>query len=110
MKRKILIISLLLLSTFTSVQTFAKNDKKAIEEKVAAMTKEQKDTRIAEIKARVEEIKNMDKSKLTSADKKALRHELRDMNTESKAMGTGGVYISLGALIVIILLLILILK
>ncbi len=74
------------------------------------MTKEQKASRIAEIKARVEEIRNMDKSKLSGADRKALRHELRDMNTESKALGTGGVYISLGALIVIILLLILILK
>ncbi len=110
MKRKILIIILLLLASFTSVQTFAKNDKKAIEEKVAIMTKEQKEARITEIKARVNEIKNMDKSKLTSEDKKALRHELRDMNTESKAMGTNGVYISLGALIIIVLLLIIILK
>lgn len=110
MKRKVVVILLLLLASFTSIPTFAKNDKKAIEEKVASMTKEQKETRIVEIKARVEEIRNMDKSKLTSADRKALRHELRDMNTESKALGNGGIYISLGALIIIILLLILILK
>ncbi len=104
------VIFLMLLLSFASVQVFANGDKKAIEEKVAVMTKEQKEARVAEIKARVEEIKNMDKSKLSGADKKALRHELRDMNAESKVLGTGGVYISLGALIVIILLLILILK
>lgn len=59
------------------------------------------------IKARVEEIKNMDKSMLTSAERKALRKELRVLGKEAR--NNGGVYLSVGAIIIIILLLILIL-
>lgn len=80
-------------------------------EAIASMTTEQKEARMAEMKARVKEIKAMDKSQLTKADRKALRAELRSMNKEARAMGyAGGVYISIGALIIIILLLILILR
>ena len=80
-------------------------------ETIAAMTKEQKEARMTEMKARVKEIKAMDKSKMTKEERKALRMELKSMNKEAHAMGyTGGVYISVGALIIIILLLILILR
>ncbi len=50
------------------------------------MTEAQKESRIAEMTARVQEIKDMDRSTLSSADKKALRHELSDMNNEAKAL------------------------
>jgi hypothetical protein len=77
---------------------------------IANMTKEQKEARFAEMKARVLEIKAMDKSTLSKAERKALRAELKGMNKEAKSMGyTSGIYISVGALIIIILLLILIL-
>ena len=76
-------------------------------EAIAHMTAEQKEARITEIKARANEIKAMDKSQLTKADRKALRAELRSMKKEARAVT--GVYISVGALIIIILLLILIL-
>ena len=57
--------------------------------------------------SRVNEIKEMDKSNLSSAEKKGLRKELRSLKHELK---TGkGVYLSVGAIIIIILLLILIL-
>lgn len=62
---------------------------------------------LVRIKARVEEIKDMDKSTLTSADRKALRKELRVLGKEAR--NNGGVYLSVGAIIIIILLLILIL-
>jgi hypothetical protein len=78
---------------------------------IANMTKEQKEARMTEMRERVKEIKAMDKSKMTREERKALRVELRQMNKEAHAMGyTGGVYISVGALIIIILLLILILR
>ncbi len=109
MKRKFIMFSLVLLASFASVQTFAKTDKHTIEEKVAAMTQEQKEARAEEIKARVLEIQAMDKSNLSSEDRRALRHELRDMNKESKALGNGGIYISLAGIVIIILVLILIL-
>lgn len=80
-------------------------------ETIAGMTTEQKEARMVEMKARVKEIKAMDKSQLTKQDRKALRAELRSMNKEARAMGyAGGVYLSVGALIIIILLLILILR
>jgi Ribonuclease G/E len=57
---------------------------------------------------RLDEIKAMDKTDLNSAERKELRKEVRDIKKELKEMN-GGVYISVGAAIIIILLLILIL-
>jgi len=55
---------------------------------------------------RIEEIKSIDKSKLSFAEKRALRKEVRDINGKLKAMGEY-IYISLGAILLIVLLLIL---
>jgi hypothetical protein len=57
---------------------------------------------------RLEEIKGMDKSELTSSEKKDLRKEVRSIKKELKTMNDG-VYLSVGAIIVIALLLILLL-
>ena len=72
------------------------------------LTDDQKKARLEEIRVRVTEIKEMDRSSLSRTERKALRKELRSMNKESKEM-RGGVYLSVGAIIIIILLLILIL-
>lgn len=64
--------------------------------------------RMEEISRRVEEIKGMDRSQLSSQDRKDLRNELLNMKKEAKAT-SGGVYLSVGAIIIIILILILIL-
>ena len=58
---------------------------------------------------RLNEIKNMDKSNLTSNEKKTLRKEVRMTKKQLYDGGYGGVYISVGAAIIIILLLILLL-
>ena len=73
------------------------------------MTAEQRDAKVKDIQRRVEEIKSMDKSKLTKQDRKVLKKELREMKKQANAVGGGGVYLSVGAIIIIILLLILIL-
>ncbi|NER10164.1 hypothetical protein SAMN06265375_101298 [Muriicola jejuensis] len=52
---------------------------------------------------RLEEIKAMDKSNLERAEKKALRMEVRAIKTQLRTTGNG-IYISAGALIVILLL------
>jgi len=65
------------------------------------------ENRAQEIMQRLEEIKAMDKSMLTRAERKDLRKEVKAMKREARE--TRGVYISIGALIIIILLLILIL-
>lgn len=57
---------------------------------------------------RLEEIKEMDKSDLSSKEKKALRKEVRSIKAELRSTGNG-VYLSVGAIIIIILLLILLL-
>lgn len=57
---------------------------------------------------RLDEIKKMDKSSLTSVEKKELRKEVRSIKKTLKA-SNNGVYLSVGAIIIIILILILIL-
>ncbi|HJS01496.1 MAG TPA: hypothetical protein VJ780_11225 [Flavobacterium sp.] len=56
---------------------------------------------------RLNEIKEMDKSNLSTAEKKELRKEVKTIKKDLKSMGRG-VYLSVGAIIIIILLLILI--
>lgn len=58
--------------------------------------------------ARLAEIKNIEKSKLSFLEKKQLRMEVRSIKKELKALGEG-IYISAGAVIVIIILLIILL-
>lgn len=64
---------------------------------------------LSEITQRVIEIQNMDKTNLTSSEKKALRKELLDMKKKAGTLDQR-VYLSVGAVIIIILLLILILR
>jgi hypothetical protein len=66
------------------------------------------DMHARQLMARLKEIKEIDKSNLTSSEKKELRKELREMKREVKKE-TKGVYLSVGAIIIIILLLILLL-
>jgi hypothetical protein len=110
MKPKIygLFLSLLLTITVTNIHAADIDDKTPKKERVADMTDEQKAARIEEITTRVNEIKDMNKSSLTKADRKALKKELKEMNKEARVI-KGGVYLSVGAIIIIILVLILIL-
>lgn len=62
----------------------------------------------AEVKVmlnRLEEIKAMDKSTLSSAERKELRKEVRTIKKDVRASGNG-LYISSGAIIIILLLII----
>jgi len=80
-----------------------------------SFAKEKKELSVAEqakldsIENRVYEIQHMDKSTLSKAEKKELKTELKTMKKEAKALGGGGVYLSVGAILIIILVLILIL-
>ncbi len=71
-------------------------------------TKEVESAEAKTIIARLNEIKAMDKSKMTSSEKKQLRKEVRTLKTNLAGL-SGGVYLSVGAIIVIVLLLILLL-
>ncbi|ERM83609.1 hypothetical protein P872_03010 [Rhodonellum psychrophilum GCM71 = DSM 17998] len=63
--------------------------------------------RMDEIESRVMEIKKMDFSTMDKAEKKAIKTELKELNKEARR--GGGLYLSLGAVIVIVLLLVILL-
>jgi len=66
-----------------------------------------KTTDVAEVKAlelRLNELKEMDKSKMNSSEKKVMRKEVRSIKHRMHDIG-GGLYISGGAIIIILLLL-----
>ena len=65
-----------------------------------------KEVRAQQIETRLIEIRKMDKANLTSTEKKELRKEVKDLRKETRS---GGIYLSVGAIIIIILLLILLL-
>ena len=60
------------------------------------------------IVARIKEIKSMDKSTLTSLERKELKKETRALKSHYKDIG-GGVYLSGAAIVIIVVLLILLL-
>lgn len=68
--------------------------------------KETPEQRAAILKDRLEEIKAMDKKKLTRKEKKALRGEVKMIRHEL-AQISGGVYLSVGAIVLIVLLILL---
>ena len=74
----------------------------------ATSTTKTEDPRAQQLLQRLEVIKSMSKSELTGSEKKELRKEVKGIKKEMKAI-KGGVYLSIGAIIVIILLLILLL-
>lgn len=65
-------------------------------------------SRAQQLENRLEEIKNLDRSNLSRTEKKGLRREVREIKKELAAI-SGGVYLSIGAIILIALLLILLL-
>jgi len=66
----------------------------------------------AEAKAllkRIDEIDKMDKSNLKSSEKRALRKEVRSIKKQLEAMDGGYIYLSVGAALLIVLLIIILL-
>ena len=105
MKKSNLFLVMMLLSLSVAPGTIIAAEKNATE--IASTTKEVP----AEVKTmlnRLEEIKAMDKSSMTSVEKKELRVEVRTIKAELRSTNNG-VYLSVGAIIIIILLLIILL-
>lgn len=72
------------------------------------MTDAEIEARLLEIETRISEIKAMDRSSMTKSERKAMKKELKELRSQSRHIG-GGVYLSVTAILVIILLLIIIL-
>ena len=101
MKSRFLFFALVLM--LLSSTSFAKPHAKAV-----ALTAEQQ-ARIVQIDARVHEIKAMNLASLSRQERKALRKEVIQLKKEAGGIATGGVYLSVAAIIIILLVLILIL-
>lgn len=109
MKTKLFLISMMLFM-LSSQFSFAVSAVDKVEEpNLPVLTKEQQQIRVKQIELRVKEIKAMDKSRLTVEERKALRKELFRIKKEMKGFTSGGVYLSVAAIVVIILVIILIL-
>src|ERR1700753_772601 len=102
MKNKLFLLAI---AAILSLGTFTRSYAADVNTSTTAIANEQ---RLEQMKARLDEIKHMDESSLTREERKELRTEVKDMRKEAKAM-SGGVYLSVGAIIIIILVLILIL-
>lgn len=63
---------------------------------------------VVAMRARLDEINALDKSNLSSGERKQLRKEVRSLKGQLREVN-GGVYLSVGAVIIIVLLLILLL-
>jgi hypothetical protein len=92
--------SLLLIASLTIASSNV-----ALSETPVAAT-ETPEQHVARLTNRLEEIKAMDIKNLSKAERKALHGEVKAIKKEMKAI-SGGVYISVGALLLIILLIIL---
>lgn len=104
MKKLAYFLSFVMLFTSVAPMAMAKEDKNVKENPELSPAEEE---RLEELDSRFLEIKEMDFKSMDKAERKAIKKELRDINKEAKDLG-GGVYISAGAIIIILLILILI--
>jgi len=74
----------------------------------APSTKTKEAEEVKSMELRVSEIKSMDMSKMKSSEKRKLRKEVKSINHRMHDIG-GGVYISAGAIIVVLVLLLVLL-
>ena len=95
---------LLSLTLAPTQQTFAKN----IDPITNTTSTKEAPADVKVLMDRLDEIKAIDKSSLNHAERKALRKEVRSINSSLHGRG-GGVYLSIGAVILIALLLIILL-
>lgn len=99
---------LFLMTAGTVNATILPIDNKPLTEKRAALTAEQK-ARIEALNNRIAQIKAMDRSTLTKAERKDLRREVTEIKKEVKKIEGKTFVLALGGIVVAILLLILLL-
>jgi len=102
--KKTIFCALLAIFSLSAVPTFAAKSSSNTTE--ATTSTKLTDEEISTYRARVEEIRDMDKSELTKSEKKELRNELKDIKS---TMHRDGVYFYVGGSTLLIIILILIL-
>ena len=104
--KKTIFIAIMMIFTLGATTTFAaKNDSKS----TAPVATENKLTteELTQMKNRVEEIRDMDKSEMTSTEKRELRNESKAIK-ENVRKGGEVIYLSGGTILLIILIILLI--
>jgi len=104
-------VSLVVMALFMSLAFYPLQSSAATSKKVEPTTVVANPAESAEAKAlfsRLEQIEKMDKTNMKGSEKKVLRKEVRSIKKQLDAMG-GYVYLSAGAIILIILLVIILL-
>lgn len=98
---------LTILALFLSVQMLnaAPTETKGRNNDKTELTEAQQQ-RVIEMENRLEEIKGMDFQSMSKDEKNDVREEMKEMKDEARVTGNG-VYLSIGAIIIIILILIL---
>lgn len=103
-KVTIWVLTAVVVLTFASSQSMAATGTR----RTAPIEQNANAQKAAEILARIDEINALDKTKMPASEKRALRKEVRESKKQLQAVG-GGVYVSAGALILIVILLIILL-
>jgi hypothetical protein len=97
------VMAIILSLTFYPLQSNAANPK--TKPATAVVSNPADAAKVKALELRLNEIYVMDKTDLKFAEKRELRKEVRSIKTQISELG-GGVYISVGAIIIILLLLI----
>jgi hypothetical protein len=106
--KKTIFFGILLIFTLSSTITFAsKKEAKTATAAVAKTENKLSAEEVAVMTARVEEIRDMDKSNMTTMEKRELRKEVKAIKENVRKDG-GVIYISVGTVLLIVLILLLI--
>ncbi len=103
--KKTIFFALLAIFSLSAVPTFAAKSTTNATEATTETRSKLSEEEVSNYRARVEEIRDMDKSEMTTAEKKELKNELKDIK---ETMHRNGTYIYIGGstLLIIILLII----
>src|ERR1700710_1806616 len=104
MKSKFFLPILAATLSLSAINAKAAKHEMVTKEQFAKMSDQDKKLQVEALKERLEEIKEMDKSSLSREDRKELKQELKGLRKEARQ--AQGIYLSVGAIIIIILLLI----
>ncbi|MEQ9302243.1 MAG: hypothetical protein RIF33_26925 [Cyclobacteriaceae bacterium] len=103
---KLIAVALFAIATTIGQQASAAEINPMNKKQLQALSETEVTERLEILESRVKEINTMDLSSLTKAEKRDVKKELREIKKQNEFL-SGGVYLSVGAIIIIILLLIL---
>jgi hypothetical protein len=103
---KLIAIALFTIATTIGQQAAAAEINPMNKKQLQALSESEVAERLEMLESRVDEIQSMELSTLSKEEKKDVKKELREIKKQNEFL-SGGVYLSVGAIIIIILLLIL---